>query len=63
MFGLLEDVAKGVAGLVGMVVGPVVGISIDVIAGTLGITVLMVAEAIKAGCESYEDIRDYHNLN
>lgn len=63
MFGLLGDLAKGVGSIVGMVTGPVIGLSYDVIATTLGCTVLMVKEAIEAGCETYEDIRDFHNLD
>ena len=62
MFGFIGDIAKGVGSIVGAVVGPVVGISVAVIASTLGITIAMVNEAVKAGCESYEDIRDYHDL-
>ncbi len=61
MFGLLGDLAKGVGTIVGTVVGPIVGISVTVIASTLGMTVTMVNEAIKAGCKSYEEIRDFHN--
>lgn len=59
MFG---DLFREVGKIVGTVAGPIIGISYDIIAATLGITVAMVAEAIKAGCESYEDIKTYHNL-
>ncbi len=62
MFGLLGDLAKGIGSIVGAVVGPIVGISFSVIAGTLGITISMVKEAVDAGCESYEEIRDFHKL-
>lgn len=62
MFGLLSDVARGLGSVVGIVVGPIIGVSRDLIATTLGITITMVDEAIRAGCESYEDIRDYHNI-
>jgi len=59
MFG---DLLRGAASLVGAIAGPIIGLSIDVIAGTLKITTEMAQEAINAGCESYEDIRRYHDL-
>ena len=61
MFGdLLSDIAKGVGSIVGTVVGPIVGVSVDVIAGALNITTDMVKAAKDAGCESYEEIRDFY---
>jgi len=59
MFG---DLFRGVGQVIGTIAGPIIGLSYDVIATTLGITVEMVAEAIKAGCETYEDIKNYHNI-
>ena len=59
---MLGDLFRGVGQIIGTITGPIIGISYDIIANTLGITVAMVAEAIKAGCESYEDIKNYHNL-
>lgn len=59
---MIGDLFKGIGWAIGTIAGPIIGISYDIIATTLGITVSMVAEAIKAGCESYEDIKDYHKL-
>ena len=59
---MLGDLFRGIGQIVGTVVGPIVGISYDIIATTLGISVMMVAEAIKAGCETYEDIKEFHKL-
>ena len=61
-FGLLRDLAKGIGNVAGSILGPIVGISVNVVASTLGITVAMVNEAIKAGCVSYEEIKDFHKL-
>ena len=62
MFGFISDIAKGVGMVVGSVVGPIVGLSLDVVAATLGITVAMAKEAVDAGCKTYEEIKDFHNL-
>lgn len=59
MFG---DLFREVGKIVGTITGPIIGLSYDIIATTLGITVAMVAEAVKAGCESYEDIKEFHKL-
>ncbi|MFT6125786.1 MAG: hypothetical protein ACJAVA_000227 [Flavobacteriaceae bacterium] len=59
---MLGDLFKAVGQIIGTVAGPIIGISYDIIATTLGISVAMVAEAVKAGCESYEDIKDYHKI-
>lgn len=59
---MLGDLFRGVGQIIGTIAGPIIGISYDIIATTLGITVSMVAEAVKAGCESYEDIKNYHNI-
>lgn len=59
MFG---DILIGMGSIVGAVVGSVVGVSFGVIASALGITTSMVREAIEAGCETYDDIRDFHDL-
>lgn len=59
---MFRDIFKGIGWAVGSIAGPIIGLSYDVIASTLGITVEMVAEAIKAGCETYEDIKDFHGL-
>ena len=62
MFDLFEDIAKGVGSVVGVITGSVIGIATPVIATALGITIAMVEEALRAGCNTYEDIRDFHNL-
>jgi len=62
MFDFLGDMARGVGNIIGVAVGSVVGISSVVIATTLGITSEMVDEAREAGCETYEEIRDFFDL-
>ena len=62
MFDLLGDLAKGVGNVIGVAVGSVIGISSVVIGTTLGITADMVDEAKEAGCETYEEIRDFFDL-
>lgn len=59
---MFRDIFKGIGWAIGSITGPIIGLSYDVIATTLGITVEMVIEAIKAGCETYEDIKDFHKL-
>lgn len=56
MFGFLGDIVK----MVGTVVGTVIGVPVAIVAETLGITIDMVNEAKRAGCETYEEIRDFH---
>ena len=55
MFDLLGDMARGV----GRLVGSVVALPVAVVAESLNLTTEMVEEAINAGCETYEEIRDY----
>jgi len=62
MFDLLDDMARGLGRIAGIAIGSVVGISSVVIANTLGITVAMVEEAKEAGCETYEEIREFFEL-
>lgn len=59
MFGFLSDMAKGVGQVIGVGVGSILGVSSVLIANTLGITVDMVEQAREAGCETYEEIRDF----
>ena len=59
MFNILRDFAKVIGSTIGVVTGPIIGISADVIASALGLTVDMVREAIRNGCETYEDIKEY----
>lgn len=62
MFDFLDDMARGAGRIIGVAVGSVVGISSVVIAGALGITTEMVDEAREAGCETYDEIRDFFEL-
>ena len=62
MFGLLGDLAKGIGQVVGTVTGTVLGVPLLVISKTLGITIEMAEEAINAGCETYEEIKDFFDL-
>lgn len=62
MFGILEDVAKGVGSVIGTVTGSVLGLSVSVISGALGITQSMAKEALDSGCKTYEEIKDFHKL-
>ena len=63
VFGFIRDVAKGVGQVVGAITGPIVGVSVDIVAKTLGITVDMVKEAKKAGCTTYEEIKEFFDLD
>lgn len=62
MFDFLDDMAEGLGKILGTATGLVIGIPVHVIAATLGITVTMVKEAMSAGCETYEEIRDFWKL-
>lgn len=55
-------ILDGLGRLVGTVVGTVVGVPLAVIGKTLGITTDMVKEAKDAGCETYEEIKDFFDL-
>lgn len=59
MFDFLGDMAKGVGRVIGTATGVIIGVPLSVISETLGITVDMVKEAKDAGCETYEEIRNY----
>ena len=60
MFGLLGDMAKGIGKVVGTATGVIAGVPVMVIAETLGMTTKMVKEAMDAGCETYEEIKNFH---
>lgn len=62
MFDFLDDMARGVGKVIGVAMGSVIGVSSVIIATTLGITSDMVDEAREAGCETYEEIRDFFDL-
>lgn len=61
-FDFIEDMARGAGRIVGAAVGSIAGISSVVIGTTLGITADMVDEAKEAGCETYEEIREFFDL-
>lgn len=63
MFDFLGDMAKGVGKIIGTVTGTILGVPILVVANTLNITVDMVKEAKDAGCETYEEIREFFKLD
>lgn len=52
MFDFISDLAKGI----GTITGSVIGLSVSVIANTLGVSIDVVNKALEAGCASYEDI-------
>lgn len=62
MFGLLGDMAEGLGKIVGTTIGSIAGLSSAAIGTVLGITSTMVDEAKEAGCETYEEIRDFFDL-
>jgi len=63
MFDILGDIAKGVGQIVGTASGVILGVPLLTISKTLGITVDMVKEAKDAGCETYEEIKDFFYLD
>ena len=62
MFDFLDDMARGVGKVIGITVGSIVGVSSVVIGTALGITTDMVDDAKEAGCETYEEIREFFDL-
>lgn len=62
MFDLLGDMAKGVGRIIGTATGLIVGVPLIVIAETLNITADMVKEAKDAGCETYDEIKEFFDL-
>lgn len=63
MFDLIGDVFKLAGKVVGTVTGTVIGLPLLVVSETLGITAEMVKEAVNAGCETYEEIKDFFDLD
>jgi hypothetical protein len=59
MFGLLKDAAE----FVGDAVGTVAGIAVAPIAVALGVSETMVRRAIKAGCRTQREIREWIEEN
>ena len=62
MFGLIGDAFNLAGRVVGTVTGVIVGVPLLTIATALGITVSMVSEAKDAGCETYEEIKEFFDL-
>lgn len=62
IFDLIKETAKLAGTIVGTVTGPIIGLTVKIIAETLNITEAMVQEAKRAGCESYEDIKEFFEL-
>lgn len=61
--GFFDEIAKGIGSVVGVVTGSILSIPILVIAETLNITKSMVKEAKDAGCETYEEIKEFFELD
>ena len=57
VFGILRDIAS----IAGEIVGSVVAIPAAIVAETLSIPLAAVKAAKEAGCETYQEIRDYYN--
>ena len=55
MFGLLRDMAE----TIGEITGSVLAVPAAVVAETLSLPVAAVKAAKEAGCETYEEIRDF----
>ncbi len=56
---MIGGLLRGVASIVGAVTGTVIGVASVVVSEALGITVAMVDKAKEAGCETYEEIKEY----
>lgn len=63
MFDMLGDMAKGFGRALGTITGTIIGLPLIVVAEALGITIEMVKEAKDAGCETYEEIREFFDLD
>ena len=61
MFGVLKDMAKLGGEMIGTTAGLVLGVPLAVIAKTLGVSLTLVEEAVKAGCKTQKEINDYIN--
>ncbi len=55
MFGIFDEIARGI----GAIVGTVCGVPIGVLAVTLGLSEEVVQAAVKAGCATKEEIKDF----
>jgi DNA-binding MurR/RpiR family transcriptional regulator len=64
--GLFDSILKLPFNIVGSILsatGSIIGISIATVAETLNITESMVMKAKEAGCETYEDIKKFFDLD
>ena len=59
MFGILKDIAS----IAGEITGNIIAIPTAIVAGTLSIPVAAVKAAKEAGCETYEEIREFFDDN
>lgn len=59
MFDFIKETLKTVGAIAGVAVGSVAGLSAVVISETLGLSLEVVKEALKAGCTTYEEIKDF----
>ena len=59
MFGLLDDLAS----LTGKIVGTTLGIAVAPLAIALGVTESAIREAMSAGCETVEDIKEFLDID
>ena len=56
---MLGDLFRPLGEVVGVVFGTVVGLSAAVVAEGLDITTAMAQEAMDAGCETYDEVREF----
>lgn len=59
VFGIFDDIID----TVGKIAGTLLGTSVAVIAETLSIPIRFVKEAMDAGCETYDEVRDWCKNN
>lgn len=59
MFGMFKDMAKVGGEMIGTAAGILIGTPLVVIAKTLGVSLDLVEEAVKAGCRTTKEIKAY----
>ena len=59
MFGIFKEIA----GAVGTITGTIIGVPVALVAEALEIPKAIVKEAKEAGCETYEEIRKFFDVN
>lgn len=60
---MIFSLIKTVTDTVGTIAGSIIGLSIAVIAETLGVAESAVERAKEAGCTTYEEIREFLNID